>query len=88
MLTELTPEQRVEGAIRAARDSAWVVTDELAKLASGQPWTPERRGNIERNVAHLELVIANPDVANSGQDISDLTNAINAGKAELAARAE
>lgn len=88
MLNELTPQQRVEGTIRAARDSVWVVEDELAKLAAGQPWNSERKGNIERNVAHLELVMANPDVSGSGQDLSDLTAAINNGKAELAKHTE
>lgn len=81
---ELTPEQRVEGTIRAARDSVWVVNDSLEKMqAAGGTLTEELRGNIERNVGHLELVVANPEISGSGQDISDLVAAIAAGKAVL-----
>lgn len=79
-------QEQIEGTVRAARDSVWVVTDELAKLVAGQQWNDERKGNIERNVAHLELVMANSEIANSGLDLSDITAAIAAGKQELATR--
>jgi len=69
--------------IRAARDSVWVIQDSLAKLAAGQTLTDMIRGNIDRNVGHLKLVVANPDVSGSGEDISDLYNAINQGEAAL-----
>lgn len=85
MAEQLTQEQ-IEGTVRAARDSVWVVNDEIEKLANGMPWSNERKGNIERNVAHLDLVMANPDISGSGMDLSDLTAAINAGKQELANR--
>lgn len=78
-----TPEQ-IQATIRAARDSVWVINDEIAKLDAGQPATDERKGNIERNVAHLKLVVADPEIANSGEDISDLHAAIAAGEAKLA----
>lgn len=78
-------QEQIEGTVRAARDSVWVVNDELAKLAAGQPWNNERKGNIERNVAHLELVMSNTQITGAGLDLSDLTAAINAGKQELAA---
>lgn len=82
--TELTPEQRVTNTVRAARDSVWVVNDELAKYAANNNvLTDEMKGNIERNVAHLELVVANPDVVSLGGDITDLTDAITAGRAVL-----
>jgi hypothetical protein len=74
----------IEGTVRAARDSVWVVNDELQKLSNGGSWTEQRKGNIERNVAHLELVMSNPEISGSGLDLSDLTAAINSGKAELA----
>lgn len=83
MKEPMTFEQIAE-TVRAARDSVWVVNDELEKLANNQPWNNERKGNIERNVAHLELVMSNSEISNSGLDLSDLTAAINAGKAELA----
>lgn len=83
-MNETMTQEQIEGTVRAARDSVWVVNDELAKLANNQPWNDERKGNIERNVAHLELVMANPQISGAGLDLSDLTAAINAGNAELA----
>lgn len=80
-------EQEITNTVRAARDSVWVVNDELQKLANGMEWNNERRGNIERNVAHLELVMSNPEISGSGLNLSDLTDAIQAGKQELANRA-
>jgi len=77
-------QEQIEGTVRAARDSVWVVNDELQKLSNGGSWTDERKGNIERNVAHLELVMSNPEISGSGLDLSDLNAAINAGKIELA----
>lgn len=85
-MNEQMTQEEIEGTVRAARDSVWVVNDELAKLANNLPWNNERKGNIERNVAHLELVMANPQISGSGLDLSDLTAAINAGKQELATR--
>lgn len=83
-MNETMTQEQIEGTVRAARDSVWVINDELAKLANNQPWNDERKGNIERNVAHLELVMANPQISGAGLDLSDLTAAINAGNAELA----
>lgn len=83
-MNETMTQEEIEGTVRAARDSVWVVNDELAKLANNQPWNDERKGNIERNVAHLELLMANPQISGTGLDLSDLTAAINAAKAELA----
>ena len=80
---ELTPQERVDGTVRAARDSVWVVTDELQKKAERGELTAEGRGNIERNVAHLEIVMGNPQIIELGGDLSDLTAAINDGKAAL-----
>jgi hypothetical protein len=81
---ELTPQQRVEGTVRAARDSVWVVNDEIQKKADRGELTAEGRGNIERNVAHLEIVMADPQVVELGGDLTDLTAAITDGKAALA----
>lgn len=81
---EQMAQEQIEGTIRAARDSVWVITDTLAKLAAGESLDDQHRGNIERNVSHLKLVVANPEIANSGQDISDLVQAIAAGEEKLA----
>ena len=77
-----TPE--VLHTIRAARDSVWVIEDSLAKIAAGETLSDELRGNIDRNVEHLKLVVGNPDVSGSGEDISDLHNAIIQGSAAIA----
>jgi hypothetical protein len=82
MQENMTQEQ-IEGTVRAARDSVWVINDEIEKLSNNMPWNDERRGNIERNVAHLELVMANTQISGSGLDLSDLTAAIAVGKQEL-----
>lgn len=77
-------QEQILGTIRAARDSVWVVSDSLEKLANGNGvMTDELRGNIERNVGHLKLVVANPEIANSGEDITDLHAAITSGEAAL-----
>lgn len=75
--------EEIQGTIRAARDSVWVVNDEIQKLADGQPATKERKGNIDRNVSHLKLVVADSEVVASGEDIADLQAAIVAGEAKL-----
>jgi hypothetical protein len=81
---QLTPQQRVDGTVRAARDSVWVVTNELQKKADTGVLSEECRGNIDRNVAHLEIVMSDPQVVELGGDLSDLTAAITNGKAALA----
>jgi hypothetical protein len=85
MQENMTQEQ-IESTVSAARDSVWVINDEIAKLANNMPWNDERRGNIERNVAHLEIVMSNTQISDSGLDLSDLTAAIAAGKQELTSR--
>ena len=80
---ELTPQQRVDGTVRAARDSVWVINDEIQKKADRGTLTAEGRGNIERNVAHLEIVMSDPQIVELGGDLSDLTGAISNGKAAL-----
>lgn len=80
---ELTPQQRVDGTVRAARDSVWVINDEIQKKADRGTLTAEGRGNIERNVAHLEIVMGDPQIVELGGDLSDLTAAITNGKAAL-----
>jgi len=80
---QLTPQQRVDGTVRAARDSVWVVNDEIQKKSDRGELTQEGRGNIERNVAHLEIVMSDPQIIELGGDLSDLTAAITDGKAAL-----
>lgn len=74
----------IQDTIRVARDSVWVVNDTIQKLTNGAEPTYYLKSAIDRNVAHLKIVVNNPDVATSGEDISDLNAAITAGEAKLA----
>lgn len=82
---ESTPRtiEEIRGTIRAARDSVWVVSDEIEKLTTRGQLTNEGRGNIERNVGHLNIVVASTEITDSGEDISDLHSAIAAGEQAL-----
>lgn len=75
--------EEIRGTIRAARDSVWVVSDEIEKLATRGQLTNEGRGNIERNVGHLKIVVASTEITESGEDITDLHSAIAAGEQAL-----
>jgi len=75
--------EEILGTIKAARDSVWVINDSLEKLANGDEFTVEINGNIDRNVSHLKLVVGNPEIANSEEDISDLHQAITDGENKL-----
>ena len=76
--------EQIQATIRAARDSVWVVTSEIEKLTAGQTASKEIKGNIERNVAHLKIIVANQEIIDSGENIADLVAAIAAGEAKLA----
>lgn len=76
--------EQIQGTIRAARDSVWVVEDTIQQLVDGEDANNERKSNIERNVAHLKLVVADQEVIDSGETITDLQAAIVAGEAKLA----
>lgn len=76
--------EEIQGTIRVARDSVWVITDTLEKIA-GENYTEELKGNLERNVGHLRLIVADEEVATSGENIADLEQAITDGEAALAA---
>lgn len=83
METPRTIEQ-IRGTIRSARDSVWVITDEIEKLNAGGTPNENAKGNIDRNVSHLKLVVADQEIIDSGEDIDDLTAAITTGEAKLA----
>ena len=74
---------QIQGIINSARDSVWVITDEIEKLTAGAPPDQEHKGNIDRNVAHLKLVVADTEIVNSGEDIADLIAAIATGETKL-----
>lgn len=75
---------QIQATIRAARDSVWVIDDTISQLVAGKTANSERKGNIERNVGHLKIVVADPEIVASGEDIADLQAAIVTGEAKLA----
>lgn len=83
MLEQQRTLEQIQGTIRAARDSVWVINNELQKLSEGGSLTEQVRGNIQRNVDHLKIVVADSEITGSGEDISDLHTAISTGEAEL-----
>lgn len=79
IVQETAPEPiDIESAIPVMRDSVWVIQSELLKDEH-----KEKKGVISRNVAHLKLMLENPQVTESGQDLSDITAAIEAGEIYL-----
>lgn len=80
---EQMTEQQVEQYVQAARDSVTVINEQLQRLTDGAAASAEIKGNIERNVGHLKIVVARAEVAEHGGDISDLQAAVAAGQAKL-----
>lgn len=75
-LNEPSSPERIAGAISAMRDSVWAITDAMSKTPSKQTIQ-----TIQRNVGHLELQMSNADITGSGEDLSDIEEAIVDGKA-------
>ncbi len=63
--------------ISAARDSVWVIGDEILKENTNK----NNIQTIQRNVAHLRIVMSGEHIIGSGEDLSDLTKAIEDGDA-------
>lgn len=76
--------EEIRGEISAAKDSVWVITDTIQKLTDGAEATANLKGDIQRNVDHLKIVVAKEDVTGSGEDISELNSGITTGEAKLA----
>ena len=77
-------QEQIQSTIKAARDSVWVIDNSLEKLSNGAEATDEIKGNIDRNVSHLKIIVGSPEITNSGEDISDLYQAITDGEDKLA----
>jgi ribonucleotide monophosphatase NagD (HAD superfamily) len=75
MEERIPTEQEIAQTISAARDSVWVINDEILK----EDITKQHVETVQRNVSHLELVMSNEYVTGSGEDLSDLTDAIQDG---------
>ena len=76
-------ENNAQQIIKAARDSVWVIEDTISKIDSGEEFTENLHDDIDRNVGHLKLVVEKTEVAESGEDITDLHAAIQAGEAKM-----
>lgn len=76
--------EEIRDTIRTARDSVWVITDQIEKLNDGATPNKDAKGNIDRNVSHLKLIVADQEIIDSGEDISDLIESIAEGEAKLA----
>jgi hypothetical protein len=83
MQEEMTIEQ-IRDTIKAARDSVHVINKVLEQLAADKPANQHRKGDLQRNVGHLKIIVAKQEIIDSGEDIQDLLAAIAAGKAKLA----
>ena len=75
-----TPEQ-VQNHIKAAFDSVSLINNEIVKEA-----TDNRKGNVERNCQHLELMLGKDwfETGCTTQQVTDINAAITAGKAYTA----
>jgi hypothetical protein len=69
--------QEILQTISAARDSVWVIGDEISK----ENITEENVRTVQRNIEHLGIVMSSEHVIGSGEDLSDLTTAIENGDA-------
>jgi hypothetical protein len=72
--------QEIVQTISAARDSVWVISNEISK----ENITNKIVHTVQRNVSHLEIVMSSEHVTGSGEDLSDLTIAIQDGNAFVA----
>lgn len=77
MEKKIPTEKEIRGTISAARDSVWVINEELSK----ENIKKENVQTVQRNVGHLEIVMSNEHITSFGEDLSDITNAISIGTA-------
>jgi hypothetical protein len=74
---------QIQQTIKNAKDSVWVINNEIEKLAAGEAASASRKDNIFRNVEHLKIVVGNQEIIDSGEDISELQTGISVGEAKL-----
>ena len=76
----MTPAEQHEQNFKALGDSVNLIN----KLVAMVSLSDEEKGDISRNVEHLELMLAKEELANVTRDKTSFTDAIAAGKAKLA----
>lgn len=80
-----TPTQEeILQSIKASRDSATLINRIIQELADGAEATRSMWEMLDCNVRHLEPFVVADIIVNSGEDISDLVAALEAGQAKLA----
>jgi Flp pilus assembly CpaE family ATPase len=84
MEKQIRTSEEILQTIKAARDSVFVVTTIIQELSDGSPATKAKYNSLDRNVKHLKIIVADSEIIESGEDISDLTAAIETGTAKLA----
>lgn len=62
--------------INAMGDSVWMIR----KLINEENHSNEIHEMVNRNVVHLEIMLSQPDIQNSGVDLIPFNDAINEGK--------
>ena len=67
--------QEIAQTISAARDSVWVINNEISK----ENISKDNVETTQRNVGHLNIVMSSEHVIGSGEDLSDLINGIEDG---------
>jgi hypothetical protein len=69
--------EEIAGSISAMRDSVWVINSEIVK----EEITKEVIDTVGRNVGHLELMLSKEEIIGAGEDLTDVEEAVTAGKA-------
>jgi hypothetical protein len=82
---EITPKtiEQIRKMITTARDSVWVIGNEIEKITSNGSLNKEGRAIIKRNVEHLQFIVADTEIVESGEEIGDLSAAITIGEQAL-----
>lgn len=79
-IPELTEEQKTEKQISAMRDSLYLINELIGEGAHND----ETHSTIERNYEHLEIMLGQDHIKNSGTDLAEFIEVIDAGKAFVA----
>ena len=82
-MSDIKTIEQIKSIIKTAKDSVWVINDEIQKKTQRGSLTDEGKVSIQRNVDHLVIVMADTEITGSGEDVSELVAAITAGKLAL-----
>lgn len=70
----MTPEQ-ISKHISAMRDSVWVIQEQIPQDLSKGLYL-----SVQRNVEHLNIMMNDPEISESGEDLSDVVESIRIGE--------